>query len=191
MARQRRPQLLRTKRVLQFPTKPPINPAVIKWLWSEACRLEETDLAQAIEFYNRILELDPDHLQTLVNLGTIHFHKRQYKEAADFYLRAIIANPEYVLAWYDLGTVQEELDDFANAIDSYKKAIELCPDCADAHFNLALIYERTEKRSAAVKHWRAYCRIDRSGKWYDYAMRRIRKAVAYSSLRLISASTVS
>src|SRR5207342_2082282 len=48
--------------------------------------LEESDapLAEAMDAYKKAIELNPGAAGALVNLGTIHYHLRKFKEAADY-----------------------------------------------------------------------------------------------------------
>ena len=41
-----------------------------------------------------------------------------------------------------------------------RSPLRLNPDYADAHFNLALIAERDSDNLRALKHWKAYLKLD-------------------------------
>ena len=108
-----------------------------------AVRAEETgDKQRAIVLYEEILSLDPRYAPAAINLGTLHFHLRQFHRAEELYRRATVADPGYVLAYFDLGNVLDELQRLDESIAAYCKAVELAPRYADAHYNLALAYER-------------------------------------------------
>ena len=59
-------------------------------------------------------------------------------------------------AAFNLGTALEDLGRRADAIAAYRRALEADEDFADAHFNLARLYEEAGKRTAALRHLKAY-----------------------------------
>src|SRR3984957_16118722 len=60
---------------------------------------------EAVELYQAILAMRPNHAPALINLGTIHYNQREYEHAEQLYRQATIADPEYALAFFDLGNV--------------------------------------------------------------------------------------
>ncbi len=149
----------------------------------EAVQAEERgDKNAAIALYEEILERDPDYAPACINLGTIHFHLRQYVRAEELYRRATEADPGYVLAFFDLGNVLDELERLDESIAAYLQAVTLAPRYADAHYNLALAYERKGECRAALRHWQAYLRLDRSGPWAEHARAQIRKLLEREKL---------
>ena len=137
---------------------------------------------RAIGIYNEIIAADPDFAPAYINLGTIYFHMRRFGRAEELYRRATVADPGYVLAFFDLGNVLDELDRPDESIEAYRKAIALAPRYADAHYNLALAYERKGELRAALRHWHAYVRLDRTGPWADHARSQIHKLLGQEIL---------
>jgi tetratricopeptide (TPR) repeat protein len=147
---------------------------------------ESSEKHRAIGLYHEILELDPDYAPASINLGTLHFHLRQYTKAEEFYRRATIADPSYVLAYFDLGNVLDELERMEEAIVAYRQAVTLAPGYADAHYNLALAYERKGQHRSALRHWQCYVRLDNQGPWADHARCQIRKLLRREKLTIAS-----
>jgi len=144
--------------------------------------LEETGapVDQAVEAYQKVLELNPSAAGALVNLGTIYYRQRRFDQAEKYYRRAIEADPQYPLAQFNLGNLYDEQGRLQEAHEHYKRALSLNPQYADAHFNLALLCERLGDTLRAVHHWKAYLKLDRSGQWAEIARRqldRLRDAV--------------
>ena len=54
-------------------------------------------------------------------------------------------------------------------------AVKLNPDYADAHFNLALIAERKNDNMNAVKHWKAYLKLDGGSSWAAQARKQLER----------------
>jgi tetratricopeptide (TPR) repeat protein len=165
----------------------PAGPRVIQERFLGAVRAEEAGEKQrAISIYEEILTLDPDYAAASINLGTIYFHLRQFGRAEELYRRATVADPSYVLAYFDLGNVLDELERLDESIATYVKAVTLSPAYADAHYNLALAYERCGQERPALRHWRAYAKLDNHGPWADHARGQIRKLLGREKLSIVS-----
>jgi tetratricopeptide (TPR) repeat protein len=139
--------------------------------------LEETGapIEQAIEAYVRAVESNPQAAGALVNLGTIHYRLRRFKEAEIYYSQALQADPGYPLAHFNLGNLYDERGDLAKAQQCYEAALRINPRYGDAHFNLALLSERRGDALKAVHHWKAYLKLDSTGGWADIARRQLEK----------------
>jgi tetratricopeptide (TPR) repeat protein len=166
---------------------PPRKLAVNRTRESEAwfqkgLELEETGapVEEALDAYQKVLELNPGAAGALVNLGTIYYRLRKFAEAERYYAQAIEADSGYPLAQFNLGNLYDEQGRLPEAFDRYRRALALNPQYADAHFNLALLCERTGDAMKAVYHWKAYLKLDNSGQWAEIARRqleRLRQAV--------------
>lgn len=162
----------------------------IQDLFLAAVQAEESgDKPRAIDLYHEILDRDPDYAPASINLGTLHFHLRQYVRAEEFYRRATVSDPSYVLAYFDLGNVLDELERMDEAITAYQQAVTLAPGYADAHYNLALAYERKGQHRAALRHWQCYVHLDNRGPWADHARLQIRKLLRREKLTIASRAT--
>jgi tetratricopeptide (TPR) repeat protein len=162
----------------------------IQDLFLAAVQAEECgDKPRAIDLYHEILDRDPDYAPASINLGTLHFHLRQYVRAEEFYRRATVSDPSYVLAYFDLGNVLDELERMDEAITAYQQAVSLAPGYADAHYNLALAYERKGQHRAALRHWQCYVRLDNRGPWAEHARLQIRKLLRREKLTIATRAT--
>jgi len=160
----------------------PQPPAAPKKRESESCFqkglfLEETGapVNQVVEAYLRAVKLNPGAAGALVNLGTIHYRLREFKEAERYYAQALKADPDYPLAHFNLGNLYDERGELAKAQHCYESALRLNPQYGDAHFNLALLCERAGEALQAVHHWKAYLKLDSASTWSDIARRQLEK----------------
>ncbi len=145
-------------------------------LWFQrALDLEErgAPLTDAIEAYEKAIDLNPNAAGALVNLGTIYYHLRRFKEARHFYERAIEVDPKYSLAHFNLGNLCDECGQLDRARDLYQAALKLDPNYADAHYNMALACERKGDYLRATRHWKAYLKIDPASQWAVIARRQL------------------
>ncbi len=139
--------------------------------------LEEdpTTAEEAISSYKQVLKLDPNYAPAHINLGTLYYNQSDYELAEEHYRKAIECDPRYALAYFDLGNVLDETQRLEEAIAAYKVALQLAPTYADAHYNLALAYERSRQPRLALKHWRAYLKLDGQGPWAVHARAQYKK----------------
>jgi tetratricopeptide (TPR) repeat protein len=131
----------------------------VEELYEVACEIESSSPEQAKEVYQRLLQLDPDHIDAHVNLGRLLHEEGAPAAAEQHYRRAVELDPEHETAAFNLGVALEDLGRFKDAIDAYLRALELDPQNADAHFNLAGLYERRGEKAAALRHLKMYRRL--------------------------------
>jgi tetratricopeptide (TPR) repeat protein len=147
-----------------------------RW-FQRGLELEQTGaLAEEIvEAYQKAIELDPKAAGAMVNLGTLHFNARQWREAERYYRQALEADPDYPLAHFDLANLYDERGDRAKAMEHYNAALKISPNYADAHYNLALLYQGSNQPMKAVRHWTTYLKLDPASQWANIARRELSK----------------
>ena len=172
-------------RVMPKPAEP--GKEDIADLFARGIALEEdpNDQLQAIATYQRVLEIDPDHAAAHINIGTLYYNRQDYALAEKHYRRAIEVDPRYALAYFDLGNVLDETGRVAEAIQTYGAALALAPTYADAHYNIALAYEKLKEPRKALKHWRAYVKLDTTGPWAVHARNQVQRILQADGLKLV------
>lgn len=100
----------------------------------------------AIEYFGKVLELDPQHTAAYEKLGEIYLEQGDNEEAMLAYRSAGRLGSLNPNTYNNLGVAYVHLGDTANAIDSYLKAIQLNPNDARSHFNLGMAYVSDEEK---------------------------------------------
>jgi len=156
-------------------------------LFARGVALEEdpNTANEAIVSYRKVLKLDPDYAPAHINLGTLYYNQSEYELAEEHYRKAIESDPRYALAYFDLGNVLDETRRLSEAIAAYRVALQLAPTYADAHYNLALAYERSGQPRLALKHWRAYLKLDAQGPWAVHARAQYKKLLESEKLKVV------
>ena len=146
-------------------------------LFEEALGMESkgAPAREVIAVYEKAVTLDPASAGALVNLGTMHFHLREWDQAERYYRRALEADPKYALAHFNLGNLFDEKNNRTQAFLHYSLALRLEPDYSDAHYNLALLYQSSGQVMRALRHWKAYLRLDPSSPWAAIARQELDK----------------
>lgn len=158
-------------------------------LFARGIAMEENPALQthAIAAYQKVLEIDAQHAAAHINLGTLYYNRQDHALAERHYRAAIEIDPRYALAYFDLGNVLDETGRVAEAVQAYKSALQLAPTYADAHYNLALAYEKIREPRKALKHWRAYVKLDSVGPWAVHARNQIKRILQGEGLKLVPA----
>lgn len=130
-------------------------------------------IEEIIAAYLKAAEIDPNSAGALVNLGTLYFNARDWKEAERYYRKAVEVDAEYALAHFNLGNLYDERGDRPAALNHYIAAIRIHPRYADAHYNIALLYQSMGLPLKAVRHWKAYLSMDPGSAWASIARREL------------------
>jgi tetratricopeptide (TPR) repeat protein len=103
--------------------------------FQQACEAEEEQKSNdALELYHRALSYDGSLAMAWVNVGTIHFHCREFIRAEECYRKALEIDPKYLLACSNLANVLNEQGRLKEAVEYYYGAIAIDPQFQDAHF---------------------------------------------------------
>jgi len=94
---------------------------------------------QALEAFDRTLELDPNHDRAAINRGNALMNLGRHEEAIAAYDRAIQLNPKADLAWANRGNVWFDLEEYEQAIASWDRAIELNPKDLETWHNKGIV----------------------------------------------------
>ena len=89
--------------------------------------------AEALQAYERAIQLDPSFPDAHEGRGDALFSRGSYQEALQAYDRAIQLNPRYAHAYEGKGNALYNLKHYAEALDAYEKAIQLDSASAAAY----------------------------------------------------------
>jgi tetratricopeptide (TPR) repeat protein len=175
-----------TSTPIPTPESTPREDEAASW-FARGIALEEDPATQteALAAYHKALEFQPSHAAAHINLGTLYYNRQDFALAEKHYRAALEADPRYALAYFDLGNVLDETGRVQEGIQTYKMAVQLAPTYADAHYNLALAYEKIKEPRKALKHWRAYVKLDTTGPWAVHARNQIQRILQADGLKLV------
>lgn len=129
---------------LRSTNRTPTNPGLAQQYNSRGMSIaRQGNNKQAIEQYNRALELNPNDPATYINRG-VAYHKLGDTDAAlKDYNEAIQRDPESALAYSNRSNVYYDRGDYNQSLNDAKKAIELDPQLTQSYINLANSQLRT------------------------------------------------
>lgn len=90
---------------------------------------------EAIECYDRGLEINPEDTDSWFNRGYALDALGHYDEALDSYTRALALNPSDIESWVNKGSALMEMERYKEAMKCFDRALELQPDFALAWDN--------------------------------------------------------
>ena len=128
---------------------------------------------KAIEAYERVITIEPKHVEALLNRGALAFEDGQLEAARDFFARAVEAQPENSVARFNLGSTLDDLGLLQDARQQLRLAVRLDPGSADARYNLATVCDKAGSPDEAREHWIAYLKLDPGSSYAEYARRRL------------------
>ncbi len=132
----------------QFVSEYPVNTEVRR-IYAE--RLEAAEfLDLAIKQYEQILQTDPENIDTLVSLGKIYSHQKNYEKAGEYLSRAVEINPEKIDLYDAVASTLLAKDDKEQATAIYRKAIETNPSAEKLYISLAALLEDDGKTTDAI-----------------------------------------
>ncbi len=150
----------------------PVDPReeAVEW-FERGCELdaESSNWAEALEAYERALELSPDYADAYCNLGAVRYNQGQRAEARRAFEACLSREADHVEANFNLANVLEEDGDDRGALAHYRRALAADPLYPDLHINLALLYEKLGRDKPAFDHWRRYLQLDPQGPWSEVA----------------------
>ncbi len=117
---------------------------------------------QAIEDYQRVLELDPDQDEARLRLARMLLRNARAAEALEVARALAARHPGDPVAQATLAAVQAELGDLPAAEASARAAVAADPNSDDALVVLGRVLIDTERYDEAEKHLRAAIRVRRS-----------------------------
>ncbi len=93
---------------------------------------------QAIEYYDRVLALDPNHVMALYNKGSILDDLGRYQEAIEYYDTALAIDPNHINALNGKGVALVNLGRHQEAIEYFDRVLAIDPNDTDALNNKGL-----------------------------------------------------
>src|SRR5207245_1531720 len=111
--------------------------ATLQETFSQAIRLHKAGEWQPAEqLYRQVLDLDPNHVLALSNLGALAYQADKPEEAIEPLRRALSLRPEVAELHLNLAAALQATHDIPAAIAEYRAALRLQPTAAHFHVSL-------------------------------------------------------
>ncbi len=94
----------------------------------------------ALDYYFQVLDIEPNNIDALINIGLCYRHLKEYEKAILYYDKVLDIEPDNEVALNNKGYVYECMGELEKAILLYEKALEIKPDYDRPLVNLTNIY---------------------------------------------------
>ena len=115
---------------------------------------------RAVAHNRKAVELKPDYVAALINLGKALLAQHHTGEAIDAYRRAVALAPDAPPALLGLANALADAGRLDDAVAQYRNILSLSPDDADAHNNLGTLFASQGQLDDAVSSYRQALRLN-------------------------------
>ncbi len=117
-------------------------------------------LERAEEIYKEILEVNPNHSDSLHLSGIIAHQSGKNDIAVNMITKAIQITPREPVYYLSLGNVFKTQGNLEKAILNYQKALQLNPDYADAYNNMGILFKDQGRLDEAVLNYQKALQVN-------------------------------
>lgn len=139
--------------VATYPNHPGVH-------YARGAFLAQSDPAQALQEFQRELEINPSHTNALMQVTRLYLEQNAADKALPYARRAVKATPGLFTAHRILGESLLETGDASAAIPELQTAAQLAPQDPQTHYLLARAYKRQGNSSLASKELAEFQRLD-------------------------------
>jgi tetratricopeptide (TPR) repeat protein len=131
---------------------PPPGPLATEMLYQEgraAFEAEKYDVAA--EKFARVVQVDPEHLNALINWGSALSRSGKPALAIPRFQLALLKDPTKAEAYYNWGVALERQGKHAEAVEKYENALSLRADLSTPTLQQYMERHRPQERESRVK----------------------------------------
>lgn len=103
--------------------------------------------------YQQLLKLNPEHLDSMNNLGLLYQLEQNFVQAEDYFKQALSLKEDYIDALFNLGTLYQHQSQFNQAIQYYEKTLTYLPTHSHSLLNMGIIAEAFQQDLPAACHY--------------------------------------
>lgn len=105
----------------------------------------------AIEWFEKALQIDPENIDALKNMGLSLMEKGKYEEAIEFFDAVLDREDSDVEAWKNKGICLDEIERYDEAIRCYDMALSIDSEKIEIWNNKGVCFDRKGKYKEALK----------------------------------------
>ena len=115
---------------------------------------------EAISYFEKVLEIEPNHVDALNNIGAILITLGKHEEAIPFFDQVLAIEPNHVGALSNKGSALGSLGEFDDSMLNLNRALEIDPENIDALSNKAAVFVDQEQHYDAITIFHNLLKID-------------------------------
>ncbi len=118
------------------------------------------EFPEAIAAYQAALELKPDYVSAMTNLGVAYYNNGQLDEAVAEYQKALEVAPDDAAVHSNLAAAYVQQGKLEEALSAYTRAVELEPALSQAYFGLGVVYLQLAQNEDAIEAFENFQKYD-------------------------------
>lgn len=131
------------------------------WFILGSAYFQKNMLVEAMESYNKALELNPKYVSAYVNRGIIYYpYQRDSKSAIEDFNEALILEPENDTAILSRGNAYFGNGDFDAALEDYTLLLDYDPEIAGVYSNIGGVHLAMGNLMEAIKNFDQAINLD-------------------------------
>ncbi|MEN9021586.1 MAG: tetratricopeptide repeat protein [Verrucomicrobiaceae bacterium] len=107
---------------------------------------------EAMDFYRKAIELDPDYGQALTGLGAMLLMQKNLDEAQPLFEKALSIDPNHATALVNLAMIDQAKGDRDGALARLQRVISRNPEYVEAHLNIGSLLASMKQHEKAIIH---------------------------------------
>jgi tetratricopeptide (TPR) repeat protein len=135
------------------PALPKLSPAAKEAAEAGLKAMGKNNFAEAETDFLKLLQLSPENVSALVNLGLVEFRLGRAEQAQGYLQRALRLKPDAALAWMTLGVIENNEGDLEAATAALAQAVYLNPKSPQSHNYFAVTLSKRGWYDAAEDEW--------------------------------------
>lgn len=109
------------------------------------------DLQDAKKYYQKIVRIDPAHIQAAYKLALVCYEEGEYQKAIHWLQDVVKINANIAPVYNALGLTYRKIADHEQALSSFRKALDIDPRLAEAYNNMGLVLNDVGKHAKSLK----------------------------------------
>ncbi|MBI4388721.1 MAG: fused MFS/spermidine synthase [Nitrospinae bacterium] len=123
-------------------------------------KFRQGDYDRALELYKEILDIDPEHVLTYLNIGNVHLARREIAAAEAAYKKTLEINPHYLFGDVALAKLYLSTSQAGKAEILLQQVVERYPADKEIRLYLGLAYAEKNEPARAIDQWEKALEID-------------------------------
>jgi len=120
---------------------------------------ERGDLEKAAAAFQAVLELQPDHVGALTNLGVVYYQLGRLEDAANQFEAGLEVNANDAELHYLLGAARLQQGRLDEAEKNFLRAKELKPELPEVWYGLGALYKLQGEKDKAIEAFEHFLEI--------------------------------
>jgi superkiller protein 3 len=113
------------------------------------------EMDEAESLFRQAIKCNPNHAESLANMGWMLLKSEKYEESAEFTERAIKSSKSLASAYNNLGLCQYEMTEgMEAALKNFKTCLELNSEFKGVRYSMGHAYLKQGNMDAALREWR-------------------------------------